>query len=141
MIADTGYSVPTGTQACLDDVQDFLSKSLYHNLKWGGNDRVYDAANYFLKEVTTSSQSKYIAAFNNARDYAIKVLRNLPILRHPHSTILQQYELTTQDNPVNNQVIDGANLINANNLFIAEEAVERFVSKLIDVPVLSLIHI
>ena len=60
MIAETGYSVPTGTQACLDDVQDFLSKSLYHNLKWGGNDRVYDAANYFLKEVTTSSQSKYI---------------------------------------------------------------------------------
>ena len=137
MIADTGYSVPTGTQACIDDVQDFLSKSLYHNLKWGGNDRVYDAANYFLKEVTTSSQSKYIAAFNNARDYAIKVLRNLPILRHPHSTILQQYELTTQDNPVNNQVIDGANLINANNLFIAEEAVERFVSKLIDVPVVA----
>ena len=137
MIADTGYSVPTGTQACLDDVQDFLSKSLYHNLKWGGNDRVYDAANYFLKEVTTSSQSKYIAAFNNARDYAIKVLRNLPILRHPHSTIAQQYELTTQDNPVNNQVIDGANLINANNLFIAEEAVERFVSKLIDVPVVA----
>ena len=137
MIADTGYSVPTGTQACLDDVQDFLSKSLYHNLKWGGNDRVYDAANYFLKEVTTSSQSKYIAAFNNARDYAIKVLRNLPILRHPHSTILQQYELTTQDNPVNNQVIDGANLINANNLFIAEESVERFVSSMTEVPVVA----
>ena len=77
MIADTGYGVPTGTQACLDDVQDFLS-ILYHNLKWGGNDRVYDAYDA-LKEVTTSSQVSILLAFM-CRDYAIKVLRNLPIL-------------------------------------------------------------
>ena len=60
MVADTGYSVPTGNTACTDDIKDFLQKSLYHNLKWGGNDRVYDAANYFLKHVTTSNQSKYV---------------------------------------------------------------------------------
>ncbi|BCU98546.1 MAG: hypothetical protein CM15mV22_1780 [Eurybiavirus sp.] len=50
MVADTGYSVPTGNTACTDDIKDFLQKSLYHNLKWGGNDRVYDAAITSLKK-------------------------------------------------------------------------------------------
>ena len=64
------------------------SKISYKNhftitLKWGGNDRVYDAANYFLKEVTTSNQSKYVAAFNNAKAYAAKVIRNLPNSKTP----------------------------------------------------------
>ena len=35
MVADTGYSVPTGNTACTDDIKDFLQKSLYHNLKMG----------------------------------------------------------------------------------------------------------
>ena len=123
MVADTGYSVPTGNTACTDDIKDFLQKSLYHNLKWGGNDRVYDAANYFLKYVTTSNQSKYVTAFNNAKGYAAKVLRNLPILRHPHTTHAQQYETITLDRAtygtVPNLTQDAANLINANNKFIS----------------------
>ncbi|MBO55764.1 MAG: hypothetical protein CL886_08915, partial [Dehalococcoidia bacterium] len=139
MVADTGYSVPTGNTACTDDIKDFLQKSLYHNLKWGGNDRVYDAANYFLKDVTTSNQSKYVTAFNNAKGYATKVLRNLPILRHPHTTHPQVYETITLDRAtygtVPNLTQDASNLINANNKFISEEAVERFISSLTDVPV------
>ena len=140
MVADTGYSVPTGNTACTDDIKDFLQKSLYHNLKWGGNDRVYDAANYFLKEVTTSNQSKYVAAFNNAKAYAAKVIRNLPILRHPHTTHSQFYNTTiTLDRAVYGQVPnlvhDAGNLINANNKFISEEAVERFLQSLTDVPI------
>jgi len=140
MVADTGYSVPTGNTACTDDIKDFLQKSLYHNLKWGGNDRVYDAANYFITQVTTSNQSKYIAAFNYARDYANKVIRNLPILRNPHSTILQKYNTTiTLDRgtygTVPNLTQDAANLLNTNNSFIAGEAVERYIASLTDVPV------
>ena len=139
MVADTGYSVPTGNTACTDDISDFLKKSLYHNLKWGGNDRVYDAANYFLKDVTTSNQSKYVTAFNNAKGYAAKVIRNLPILRHPHTTHPQQYETITLDRAtygtVPNLTQDAANLINTNNKFISEEAVERFVSSLTETPV------
>jgi len=139
MVADTGYSVPTGNTACTDDIKDFLKKSLYHNLKWGGNDRVYDAANYFLKDVTTSNQSKYVTAFNLAKGYAQKVLRNLPILRHPYTTHPQQYETITLDRAtygtVPNLTQDAANLINVNNKFISEEAVERFISSLTETPI------
>ena len=141
MVADTGYSVPTGNTACTDDIRDFLTKSLYHNLKWGGNDRVYDAANYFISQVTTSNQSKYITAFNNARDNALKVIRNLPVLRHPYTTIAQVYETTTLDRgtfgQVPNLTQDAANLLNTNNKFIAGESVERFMQSLTDVPVES----
>ena len=140
MVADTGYSIPTGNSACTDDIKDFLQKSLYHNLKWGGNDRVFDAANYFLKEVQTSNQSKYIEAFNNAKGYAAKVIRNLPILRHPHTLHAQFYNTTiTLDRAVYGQVPnrtqDASNLINANNTFISNEAVERFVSSMTETPV------
>ena len=66
LAANPSYTVTGGTQNCTDDIKDFLEKSVYHNLKWGGNDRVYDAANYFITQVTTSNQSKYITAFNFA---------------------------------------------------------------------------
>ena len=39
---NSGYTIPTGSTACYDDVRDFIQKCVAHNLKWGGNDRVYD---------------------------------------------------------------------------------------------------
>jgi len=139
LAANGGYNVPGNTSNCTDDITDFLQKSLYHNLKWGGNDRVYDACNYFITQVTTSNQDRYVEAFNYAKDYALKVIRNLPILRHPHSTAAQQYETITLDRgtygTVPNLTQDAANLLNTNNKFISEEAVERFISSLTDVPV------
>ena len=43
-----GFTTPTGdSQDCIDDVFDILDAITY-NLKYGGNDRVYDAANLYI---------------------------------------------------------------------------------------------
>ena len=70
----------------------------------------------------------------------MKVIRNLPILRHPHTLAPQYYDTgITLDRAtyglVPNLTQDAANLLNANNKFISEESVERFISKLTDVAV------
>ena len=92
LAANGGYTPTGGTSNCTDDIKDFLQKSLYHNLKWGGNDRVYDAANYYLHYVTTGNKDRYAEAFGYAKEYAMKVIRNLPILRHPHTLAPQYYD-------------------------------------------------
>ena len=48
LAANGGYSIPTGSTACYDDVRDFIQKCVSHNLKWGGNDRVYDQAKFYI---------------------------------------------------------------------------------------------
>ena len=140
LAANAGYTPTGGTSACTDDLKDFLQKSLYHNLKWGGNDRVYDAANYYIHYVSTGNKDRYAEAFNYAKEYCMKVIRNLPILRHPHTLAPQYYDTSiTLDRAVYgtvpNLTQDAANLLNANNKFISEESVERFISKLTDVAV------
>ena len=140
LAANAGYNPTGGTSNCTDDLKDFLQKSLYHNLKWGGNDRVYDAANYFINYVTTGNKDRYVETFNYAKDYALKVIRNLPILRHPHTLAPQYFDTSiTLDRAtyglVPNLTQDASNLLNTNNKFISEEAVERFISKLTDVAV------
>ena len=47
LAANTGFTIPTGNQACKDDVIDFL-ESMVINLEFGGNDEVYDAANLYV---------------------------------------------------------------------------------------------
>ena len=46
LAANPSYTIPTGSTACYDDVRDFIQKCVAHNLKWGGNDRVYDQAKF-----------------------------------------------------------------------------------------------
>ena len=48
LAANGGYNIPTGNTACYDDVRDFIQKCVSHNLKWGGNDRVYDQAKFYI---------------------------------------------------------------------------------------------
>ena len=127
LAANGGFTIPTGNQACIDDVKDFLQLAMAHNLRWGGNDRVYDAANYYVRGAhVAGEQDRSVEVFNYARDFAIQVIRNLPVLRHPHSTIQQYYEQVTLDTVLNNSVGDAANQINTNLAFIAAEAVERY---------------
>ena len=48
LAANPSYTIPTGSTACYDDVRDFIQKCVSHNLKWGGNDRVYDQAKFYI---------------------------------------------------------------------------------------------
>ena len=70
------FSVPGGSQNCIDDVLDVLDEITY-NLKFGGNDRVYDAANLYITGAhVEGEEDQSVYVFNAARDIAIQVMRN-----------------------------------------------------------------
>ncbi len=82
----TSYNYPAGftEQDCIDDVVDVLEATA-HNLKYGGNDRTYDAANLFVNGVfstpapVTGEETQVIYAFMQASDMARKVIRNAKV--------------------------------------------------------------
>jgi hypothetical protein len=127
MVAEESFTIPTGNQSCKDDTVDFLN-ALAYNITFGGNDQVYDAAKYYVDGAhVVGEEDESVIVFNYARDYAIQVMRNLPILRHPYSTLPQIYDTSiTLDTLVGDRYGDSANLINSNLAFIANEAVERY---------------
>ena len=123
---NSGYSIPTGSTACYDDVRDFIQKCVAHNLKWGGNDRVYDQAKFYIDPGFSLTRDRYVEVFNNAKDACIKAARNLPLYRNPYSTKLQYYHTLTLDTA--SQTVSGyaATLILANLDLIAFESVQQY---------------
>ena len=59
LAANGGYNIPTGNTACYDDVRDFIQKCVSHNLKWGGNDRVYDQAKFYIDPGFALTRDRY----------------------------------------------------------------------------------
>ena len=60
---NSGYTIPTGSTACYDDVRDFIQKCVAHNLKWGGNDRVYDQAKFYIDPGFALTRDRYVEVF------------------------------------------------------------------------------
>jgi len=87
--SNSSYSYPSGftEQDCIDDVVDVLDATA-HNLKFGGNDKTYDAANLFVTGVystpppVTGEEEQVIYALMEARDMAIRAMRNQKIYTH-----------------------------------------------------------
>ena len=72
LLASTGETIQ---DACVDDVENTLAAIAY-NIKFGGNNRVYDAAELYLTGAhVQGEEAESIAAFNIARDIAIQVMR------------------------------------------------------------------
>ena len=93
LAANGGFTIPTGNQNCIDDAKDFLQLALAHNLRWGGNDRVYDAANYYIRGAhVAGEQDRSVEVFNHCRDMAIQAreMRLLQGLTHLSPSILTQ---------------------------------------------------
>ena len=126
LAANSGYTIPTGSTACYDDVRDFIQKCLAHNLKWGGNDRVYDQAKFYIDPGFSLTRDRYVEVFNNAKDACIKAARNLPIYRYSNTSKLQYYHTLTLDTA--SQTVSGyaATLILANLDLIAFESVQQY---------------
>ena len=90
MIANPAFAgfVGTGTpQDCIDDVLDVLDAIIY-NLTYGGNDKVYDAANVYVtgtfngEAVSTlldAERDEAVNVYENARDVAIDVMRGIAV--------------------------------------------------------------
>ena len=90
------YSSPAGytTDDCLDDIKDVVNV-VAHNLAYGGNDRVWDAANFYATGGHASgSVNETIYAFTQARDIIIEVMRNEDVTVGGHTTLTQSKDLT-----------------------------------------------
>ena len=97
LAANPTFTIPTGNQNCIDDAKDFIQLALAHNLRWGGNDRVYDAANYYIRGAhVAGEQDRSVEVFNQCRDMAIQAMRNETITRS-HTTITQYTHTVTVD--------------------------------------------
>ena len=126
LAANGGYNIPTGNTACYDDVRDFIQKCVAHNLKWGGNDRVYDQAKFYIDPGFSLTRDRYAEVFGYAKDACILAGRNLPLYRNPYTTKLQYYHNATLDTGAGTVRRDAATLIQNNLDFIANEAVQRY---------------
>ena len=72
-----GFDVPTGDQRCVDDVLLILDAIIY-NLRYTGNDRVWDAGKFYIDNpsLLSGEETQSIAVYNYVRDLAIQVMRN-----------------------------------------------------------------
>ncbi len=126
LAANPSYTIPTGSTACYDDVRDFIQKCVSHNLKWGGNDRVYDQAKFYIDPGFSLTRDRYVEVFNNAKDACILAGRNLPLYRSTYATKLQYYHNATLDTGAGTVRRDAATLIQKNLELIAFESVQRY---------------
>ena len=73
---NSGFSIPTGNQACKDDVIDFL-EAMVIDLQYGGNDQTYDASNlYVTGSHVQGEEDESVEVFGYAETLAIAAMRN-----------------------------------------------------------------
>ena len=124
-----GYNVPTGNQACIDDIVDYC-EALGYNLAYGGNDQVWDGAKYYVDgSHVVGEEDESVETFNHARDIAIQVMRNDPVTVQGGHGLTQIRDFTITPDAAGsgqgNKHADARNLIWANRQFIADIAVGR----------------
>ena len=103
------FSVPTGSQNCVDDVEDVV-ESVAFNLKYGGNDKVYDAGALYITGIGSTAhvlneEEQTIYAFHEARDISTRVMRNQRVYKH----LGAQYVHTYTSGTVTEAVVSGGN--------------------------------
>jgi len=123
------YSVPTGNQACIDDIVDYC-EALGYNLAYGGNDQVWDGAKYYVDgSHVVGEEDESVETFNHARDIAIQVMRNDPVTVQGSHGLTQVRDFTITPDAAGsgqgNKHADARNLIWGNRQFIADIAVGR----------------
>ena len=126
--------VPGGQVNCMDDVKDYLD-AVIHDLRLGGNSKVYDAAELYIEPEDNSL--KHIEGEEEASIYVYKLARDMAVLTmrngfgkdlvygygsgEENDPSVESYD----QNPQASRYVDAANIIDRNIRFIAEEAVHR----------------
>jgi hypothetical protein len=83
----TPFSVPGGSFKCVSDVKLVLG-AVAHNLQFGGNDRVYDAAKVYVDNpYLAGEESQSIVTFNYARDIAKQIINNVTVSKQNYTGI------------------------------------------------------
>ena len=88
-----GYS----STDCLDDLKDVV-KVVAHNTGYGGNHRVWDAANLYVAGAHASgSENETIFAFNAVRDIIKEIATNVDVTVGGHTALTQTKDTTITD--------------------------------------------
>ena len=115
------FSVPGGSQNCKDDVVDVL-EAVAFNLRFGGNDEIWDAANLYITGAhVAGEEQESIYVFHAARDLANKVINNVAIAKSDYTTRDQVFDLTITADPAvgyNTDANGCANVRSSINSFI-----------------------
>ena len=115
------FTVPGGNQNCIDDIITVL-ESIAFNLEFGGNNRVYDAAEIYINnDYLAGEETESIYAFNQARDMAIQAMRNQTITLGGYSTETQYV-----DTSVIGDISGLAGVYNANDCADIASAITTF---------------
>ena len=89
----SGYS----STDCLDDLKDVV-KVVAHNTGYGGNHRVWDAANLYVAGAHASgSENETIFAFNAVRDIIKEIATNVDVTVGGHTSLAQVKDTTITD--------------------------------------------
>ena len=86
------FTVPGGNPKCIADVKLVL-KQICHNLQFGGNDKTYDAAKYYIDHpvLLAGEQNESIYTYERARDVAKLIITNQTITKqNPSSNTFTQ---------------------------------------------------
>ena len=91
--ANAGFSVPGGNQNCIDDVVDVL-ETIAYNIKYGGNDKVYDAALIYVQQpgLLNDERDESVQVYTFMRDLAISAMRNEPIIVEGSHGLTQTFD-------------------------------------------------
>lgn len=86
------FTIPGGNQNCIDDIVDTL-ESVAYNLRYGGNDLTYDAANLYITGAhVAGEEEESVYAFEEARTMAIQAMRNEAITIGGYSNEKQVFD-------------------------------------------------
>ena len=104
-----GWVSPTGNiQDCTDDIIDIV-KELAFNVKYGGNNRIWDAANiYVTGQYVGGNEDQTVSAIAYARDLAKDVINNTTIIVSGNNTsgVTQVTDMTIEGSGTPNQCTD-----------------------------------
>lgn len=89
-VNDTGFTIPTGNQNCIDDLVNIIEAVAY-NLRYGGNSEVYDAASLYLTGQPgavgiSGEQTQTIAMINTYLKPLVQYVINNGVTNLPVST-------------------------------------------------------
>jgi len=93
LINNSGFTIPGGSQKCVSDVLKVIDTIVF-NVRYGGNNKVYDAAEIYIATpaLLEGERVQSTQVYNNARDLAISVMRNQPIVIQGSHTLTQVFD-------------------------------------------------
>ena len=107
------FEIPTGNSTCVEDLELAFGRAITYNLQFGGNDRTYDAANfYFTNPYLQGEEEQSIYAYHEARDIAKSIINNVAVTKQEYTDLNsyeQIFDYTINVDPISGNNIDPGN--------------------------------